>query len=216
MARCIWFCLRATWAKEIVHLEIDIPELNVSFFQRAAAEFLCFGADGFAEVHGLLIFIVGMFLEPEFLVPVADIGERTGRLELRFHAQLLVGNLRLRDANAPNAPFDSAGLEHDGARLTRGILGIDVSEDDQIVGKGLENAIVGDYFLGVFQHYDRAEHSGVDRVIDLRCLNCGGWFLLGFGLLGLLFLGFAGLWRFGSSNREGNVLGCRASNGNFR
>ena len=80
---------------ELVHLVVDVPELHVGFFEQLAAELAGVVGDFFANLEGLVVLVVGVLLQAEFLVAVADVREGVGRLELRLNPQFLVGDLSL-------------------------------------------------------------------------------------------------------------------------
>ena len=95
---------------EFVHREVDAPELDVGLLEQLAADFARLVEDLLADAERLGVFEVGLLVEAELLVVVADLGQGGGGAELGLQAQFLVGNLGVRDPHVAEVALDDPRL----------------------------------------------------------------------------------------------------------
>ncbi|TXT19338.1 MAG: hypothetical protein FD138_4349 [Planctomycetota bacterium] len=126
---------------QLVHLVIDLPKLNVGLFEQLAAELRRFGHDLVAQVESLLVLGVGVFLQSEFLVAVADVGQRVSRLELRLHSQFAVGDQRLGDSHAAQVSFNRLRIERQIANVRGRVLRVGVVDSHKVARQRLQDVV---------------------------------------------------------------------------
>ena len=155
--------------------------------------------------QGLLVLGVGLGLQAELLVAVADVRQGAGRLELRLDAQLLVGDLRLRDAHAAEVAFHGTGLGHDAGRApSPDVPLVEVDHVDELSpGSACSMSSPATGCVGFDQLGHGAEHAGVDRAVVGRLLVRSSP-AAGFGRGGRVFVALRLCGQSGRSSLHGH------------
>ena len=135
--------------------------MDVGLLQHAAAELGRVLHDLFAHGQGLLILVLRVLLQAEFLVAVADVGQGAGGLQLGLDPQFLVRDRRLADPHCADVPFQAAGLSGRLAGPLAAMSLVQVDHADHIARHGPEIPIAASRLLGLFQGDRHAEDAAV-------------------------------------------------------